>query len=90
MMILESVLPIDSRTSKNTWANVMGILPEKYELDTRVAQMDKKCQTYWDQCFSHLFYLVILENGQKSAGKGHFTLPLGPPFIWPVYKGNEA
>ena len=33
-MILESALPIDSRTSKNTWANVMGILPEKYELDT--------------------------------------------------------
>ena len=41
--------------------------------------MDKKCRTYWDQCFSHLFYLVMLENGQNSAERGHFTLPLEPP-----------
>ena len=57
---------------------------------SRVAQMDKKCRICWDQCFSHSFYLVLLENGQKSAGKGHLTPPFWPPFIWPIYKGNEA
>ena len=32
---------------------------------TRVAQMAKMCRTFRDQHFSHDFYLVILENGQK-------------------------
>ena len=41
----------------------------------RVAQMAKKCQTYWDQCFSHLFYLVILENGQKVQKKCCLRVP---------------
>ena len=42
---------------------------------TRVAQMAKKCRTYWDQCFSHLFYLVILENGQKVQKKCCLRVP---------------
>ena len=32
---------------------------------TRVAQMAKMCRIFRDQHFSHVFYLVILENGQK-------------------------
>ena len=41
----------------------------------RVAQMAKKCRTYWDQCFSHLFYLVISENGQKVQKKCCLRVP---------------
>ena len=44
-------------------------------VNTRVAQMAKKCRTYWDQCFSHLFYLVILENGQKVQKKCCLRVP---------------
>ena len=87
--------PFDSCKKPCTSSTLFNsILKRPIRTDTnqniRVAQMDKKCRTYWDQCFSHSFYLVLLENGQKSAGKGHLTPPFWPPFIWPIYKGNEA
>ena len=61
-----------------------------FKIYIRVAQMAKKCRTYWDQCFSHLFYLVLLENGQKSAEKGHLTPPFWPPLIGLIYSGDKA
>ena len=56
----------------------------------RVAQMNKMCRTYRDQCFSHLIYLVILENGQKLAEKSHLTPLFGPSLIWLIYYGAGA
>ena len=70
--------------------DIHALFKQLHACPFRVAQMAKKSWNYWDQCFSHSFYLVLLENGQKSAEKGHLTPPFWPPFIWPIYKGNEA
>ena len=53
-------------------------------------KMYQKCRTYRDQCFSHLIYLVIVENGQKSAEMGHLTPLFGPSLIWLIYYGAGA
>ena len=46
-----------------------------YSLNIRVAQMAKMCRTFRDQHFSHVFYLVILENGQKVQKSCCFRVP---------------
>ena len=45
------------------------------EAVSRVAQMAKMCRIFRDQHFSHVFYLVILENGQKVQKSCCFRVP---------------
>ena len=72
------------------WSNDVGFGEIMLHLILGWPKKYQMCWTFRDQCFSHLFYLVISENGQKVQKKCRLRVPNGTLWKWPCYRGISA